>query len=172
MPPPSSSQRAQKEGPGPKIVRETRTFLHRGLVQLKSRTSRDQCLLQETSGYNHQGCLRQFRWMLWSQEMTSLGYDTSLEAMETWTIHSLLFLPFFHSEIYQCLNFSCKRIQVEMFSGDNTAQHENWVFFSSSVYISNIVWITLFLFIIWECWPLWFEFPCLNCALKILSWCL
>jgi hypothetical protein len=53
MPPPSSRQCAQNEGPGPKIVRETPTFLHHGLAQLKSGISRDQCVLQETSGYNH-----------------------------------------------------------------------------------------------------------------------
>lgn len=53
--------------------------------------------------------------------MTSLGYDTSLEAMETWTFYSPLSLPFLHSEIYQSLNFSYKRIQVEMLSGSNIA---------------------------------------------------
>lgn len=87
---------------------------------------------------------------------------------------SILHYPFhFSIQKYQCLNFSCKRIQVEMLSSANTAQHKNCFFFSFRFCISNIVWITLFLlFMIWKYWPLWLEFPRLNCELKFLSWCL
>lgn len=63
--------------------------------------------------------------------MTSLEYDTSLEAMETWAIHWPLSLPSLHSEIHQYFSLACKRIQVEMLSGDNIAQHKSCGLFSN-----------------------------------------